>query len=199
MTVISCKNPIKNMNETEFVVPKEEMITFGDTSNQLMKEDEFWDLISEAREKGKKDYEGQTKALKAILSAHDLSYITKYANTFYKLLEGSYTSDLWGAAYVINGGCSDDCFDYFREYLIAKGKSKFYKTLKDPDSCGDWIKTESQENWQGFGYAAFEVYKEKTGKDIKLTIPIKMELKGELFDESKLGKKYPKLHAKFNQ
>ncbi len=130
ITVFGCKTPIKNMNEAEYLVPKEEMITFGDTSNQLMNEDEFWELISEAREKGKKDYTSQTKALKAILSAHDIMYITKYENTFYKLLEGSYDENLWGAAYVINGGCSDDCFDYFREYLIAKGKSKFYKTLK---------------------------------------------------------------------
>ncbi len=62
----------------------------------------------------------------------------------------------------------------------------------------NWIKTESQENWQGFAYAASEVYKEKTGKDIKLTIAIKMELKGKPFDESTLRQDYPRLSAKFN-
>jgi hypothetical protein len=37
----------------------------------------------------------------------------------------SYDWGLWGAAYVINGGCSDDCFDYFRAYLISRGREVF--------------------------------------------------------------------------
>ncbi|MFL6076856.1 MAG: DUF4240 domain-containing protein [Mycobacteriales bacterium] len=32
----------------------------------------------------------------------------------------SYQGDLWGAAYLINGGASDDGFDYFRGWLIAR-------------------------------------------------------------------------------
>ena len=36
--------------------------------------------------------------------------------------------------YVINGGCSDDGFDYFRGWLIAQGKSVFMKALENPDS-----------------------------------------------------------------
>lgn len=34
----------------------------------------------------------------------------------------AYTWELWGAAYVINGGCSDDTFEYFRAALIALGE-----------------------------------------------------------------------------
>ncbi|RZJ77517.1 MAG: DUF4240 domain-containing protein, partial [Chryseobacterium sp.] len=109
----------------------------------------------------------------------------------------SYTSKLWGASYVINSGCSDDCFEYFREYLIAYGKNKFYATLKDPDGCADWIKSESDDNWEGIRYAAPLAYKQKTGKEMPVNYHPKYVLKGELFDEEKITQQYPKLAAKF--
>ena len=34
----------------------------------------------------------------------------------------AYRWDLWAAAYEINGGCSDDCFRDFRNYLISLGR-----------------------------------------------------------------------------
>jgi hypothetical protein len=46
----------------------------------------------------------------------------------------SYRGDLWGAAYLINGGASDDGFDYFRGWLIAQGREVFEAAVADPDS-----------------------------------------------------------------
>ena len=37
-------------------------------------------------------------------------------------MDDSYRWDLWGAAYLANGGCSDDGFDYFRGWLIGQGR-----------------------------------------------------------------------------
>jgi len=45
--------------------------------------------------------------------------------------------DLWGAAYLINGGCSDDGFDYFRGWLIAQGREVFERTVADPDALAE--------------------------------------------------------------
>ena len=45
----------------------------------------------------------------------------------------SYDWGLWGAAYVIDGGCGDDSFDYFRAYLISRGRTVFETALDDPD------------------------------------------------------------------
>ena len=42
--------------------------------------------------------------------------------------------DLWGAAHLINGGCTDDAFYYFREGLIELGRSVFEISVQDPDS-----------------------------------------------------------------
>lgn len=53
---------------------------------------------------------------------------------FYYYKNLSYTHEVWAAVYIMNGGCSDDCFSYFRNWLIFQGKQVFMKALKDPDS-----------------------------------------------------------------
>jgi hypothetical protein len=127
----------------------------------------------------------------------DASEIEKFDHTFTALMAASYDFKLWGASYVINGGCSDDCFDYFRQYLIGHGKEIFYETLKDPDSCVSWIKTEEEDNWEGLQYAAINAYKQKTGKDFPGTYHPNVELKGKPFDEETVSSQYPKLAKKF--
>jgi hypothetical protein len=42
--------------------------------------------------------------------------------------------DLWGAAYIMNRGCSDDGFVYFRGWLISQGFDRYHAALKRPDS-----------------------------------------------------------------
>jgi hypothetical protein len=37
-------------------------------------------------------------------------------------------------AYQLNGGCSDDCFVYFRCWLLAQGRASWEAALGDPDS-----------------------------------------------------------------
>lgn len=47
------------------------------------------------------------------------------------------TDAFWAAAYVINGGCSDDGFEYFRGWLITQGREVFQQALSDADSLAD--------------------------------------------------------------
>ena len=49
----------------------------------------------------------------------------------------SYRSSLWAAAYVINAGCSDDGFGYFRGWLMFQGRETFGQAVADPDSLAD--------------------------------------------------------------
>ena len=41
---------------------------------------------------------------------------------------------MWGAAYVIEDGCSDDCFRDFRNYVISLGRASYSAALRNPDS-----------------------------------------------------------------
>ena len=53
------------------------------------------------------------------------------------LMADSCRSSLWPAAYVINGGCSDDGFDFFRGRLMLQGRETFRQAVADPDSLAD--------------------------------------------------------------
>lgn len=175
----------------------EKSTVVADTANQLMAEDEFWKIIDKSNVAANNNYQLQIESIKTIPLALEPINIEKFDNRFTALLAASYTYKLWGASFVINGGCSDDCFDYFRQYLIAHGKEKFYKTLANPESCVSWVKSEEQEGWEGFQAAIMDAYMQKTGKAIPKSYQPKFEIKGEPFDEEKVEKQYPKLAKKF--
>lgn len=46
----------------------------------------------------------------------------------------SHRNQLWAAGYLINDGCSDDGFEYFRAWLIAQGREVFERVVADPDA-----------------------------------------------------------------
>ena len=54
-----------------------------------------------------------------------------------KVMAASGTEDLWAAAYLINGGCSDEGFDAFRGWLIAHGREVVARSVREPDSLAD--------------------------------------------------------------
>jgi hypothetical protein len=193
----SCSRQTQTIDSTESVPLITTNLTAADTSGQLMREDDFWKFIDRSRELSGGNYQVQIGVMEKILLELPPEDIVKFDNTFTALLAATYDYKLWGASYVINGGCSDDCFDYFREYLIAHGKNKFYKTYQDPESCVDWIKSESEDNWEGIRYAAMKAYKEKTGAEIPLTYHADYKIKGERFDENTVDKLYPRLAEKF--
>lgn len=193
ISTISCQKKYnKPLKTGEYI-----NLTSCDKSGEIMDEDTFWKLIEASRIQSKDNYELQINILKTELLKLEPKEIEKFDNTFSALLAGSYNWNLWGASYVINGGCSDDCFDYFRQYLIAHGKEKFYETIKNPDDCVYWIKSESEELWEGLQYSAYYAYKEKTGKEIPKTYKPDWTLKGKKFNENTVQDKYPKLAEKF--
>src|SRR6476620_11761513 len=111
LILMSC-NGQKDNSESQIRARKDTLINqaVSDTTGQLMKEDDFWKLIDRSRVLAKNDYQKQITALKTILQTLDADDIQRFDNTFTSLLAISYDWKLWGASFVINGGCSDDCF-----------------------------------------------------------------------------------------
>ncbi|MDR2529879.1 MAG: DUF4240 domain-containing protein [Synergistaceae bacterium] len=99
-----------------------------------MNHNEFWRIIDEAREEaGGEIREPPLKRLCA-LDVPDLMLWKQIFDEYQRL---SYKSLLWAAAYIIQGGCSDDAFDYFRAWLTAQGKLAFLNALKDPETLAE--------------------------------------------------------------
>ncbi|HET9168766.1 MAG TPA: DUF4240 domain-containing protein [Actinospica sp.] len=88
--------------------------------------------------------------------------------------------DLWGAAARILGGfCSDDGFEYFRLWLIGRGRKVFEPAVADPDSLAEapevqrligrrpsaWDDDAEYPSWESLAYLAAEAYASVTGEE----------------------------------
>ncbi|MEV5172429.1 DUF4240 domain-containing protein [Streptomyces flaveolus] len=104
-----------------------------------MNKQQFWELISAARDQVIDPRESETVAHEAtlLLAARPAEEIIAAQQVFWDLMAESYTNPLWTAAYVINGGCSDDGFDYFRGWLVAQGREAFERVVADPDTLAE--------------------------------------------------------------
>ncbi len=168
-----------------------------------MEHAEFWRLIEDASFKSGGECEEQAAALKSSLLLLPADEIAAFARLFREHRQAAYRWDLWGAAYLVNGGGSDDGFDYFRCWLIAQGQAFYESALADPDSLADLLPDDTE--WgdanldrEDIAYAAGEAYGEKTGQKIPVNAldfipgaPV-----GVKWDEDDLDALYPKIAAK---
>lgn len=179
-----------------------EAVELSDNQNDFGTK-EFWNLIERAKSKSVGELEEQSEILIEMLSERPLEDIIEFAKIFQNFYSVSYTSDLWAAAYIIQGGCSDDMFDYFRGWLIAQGKNTFENALENPETLTSKISLEDAEEIDGelMLYVADEAYRRKTGKDLeKLTGFVKFpEIEFDWNeDDDSLEKKFPKLYKKYS-
>lgn len=128
-------------------------------------EDKYWQIVETS--KTKKSQVEQYNAILNSLKTLSIEEIAGFKLQTDKLLRDSYKNELWCAAYIINGGCSDDGFEYFRCWLISKGKKVFYESLKNPDYLVDHASGNDMENeFEDFWYVANDAFTKRTGKDI---------------------------------
>lgn len=102
-----------------------------------MRTDDFWQLIDRARAGAPGEPDAVAARAVALLAERDPEEIVGYARHQQRVLAASYQVDLWGAAYLINGGASDDGFEYFRGWLMTQGRAVFAKAVTDPDSLAE--------------------------------------------------------------
>ena len=89
-----------------------------------MQGDKFWQIVKRAAESDH-DPDAHAEVLRAELRKLSLQEIISFEVAFRRYLNEAYTWDLWGAAYVIHGGCSDDGFEYFRRWLVSRGRDVY--------------------------------------------------------------------------
>lgn len=96
----------------------------------------FWKLIADARASVSDPADGDAVASAAatLLATRPPAEIVATQQALWDLLADSYRNPLWGAAYLMNGGCSDDGFDYFRGWLLTQGEETYTAALASPDS-----------------------------------------------------------------
>ena len=163
-----------------------------------MNEATFWTIMLETNKESGGEPPIQQELIEKKLNGLSPDEIIEFDNIYRELINKAYDWKLWAAAYIVNGGCSDDCFMDFRGWLIGQGEEIYTKALIDPDSLGDLDNLEEDMEWEGYGYLAFTVYERKTGKEMPINSEIShpSEPKGEEWDEDELEKLLPKLSQK---
>jgi hypothetical protein len=94
----------------------------------------FWQIIETAKTKAKGNEGRMLATLAAALKDQGPAAVAAFQRHLDERMQAAYTWPLWGAAYILNGGCSDDGFEYFRGLLIANGREVFESAVKNPDS-----------------------------------------------------------------
>lgn len=163
-----------------------------------MERSRFWEIIQKSKDYSKNDASIQLVELERILSLFKSEEIISFYRVFQDLMNESYHFDLWAAAYIINDGCTEDQFDYFRGWLISQGEEIYTNALKDPESLVEVISDDLQDRtfFEDIIYAAGRVYFRRLDEEIPLRTDFKWELKGEEWAVENVHKKFPKLFEK---
>jgi uncharacterized protein DUF4240 len=172
---------------------------------QFMNKAAFWKLIDASREDADGDLDGQVANLRAKVEQLDSDEIVQFGKLFAEYSGRAYTWDLWAAAYILGGGCSDDGFQDFRGWLISRGERVYTEALRDPEILAQVVNADAGDEcqYEGFQYVAREAWQNKTRSRLgdfpitEITQPDKPA--GEPWSEEgdDLKRRFPKLWRKF--
>lgn len=110
-----------------------------------MDRETFWGIVETARERagaGADDRGAEDDPLPGALTDLLVERLTADEMLAFVDVAGAVANDayawpVWGAAYLVEGGCSDDGFRDFRDGLVLAGRTVFERTLADPDTLAD--------------------------------------------------------------
>lgn len=160
----------------------------------------FWAIIHETRAVSA-DNDEMIDGVRIRLEGLSPDEIAAYQNLFDDCMQQLYRWDVWGAAYTMNGGCSDDGFEYWRAMLISQGKEAFETALRDPDSLADleFDEEASEGEWdfEDMLHLANEVYQQKAGKELNGSRSEAGDPVGEAWNEETVYDRFPKIKQRF--
>lgn len=161
-----------------------------------MHESRFWEIIAAAKSAAGSDSEAREDTLRAQLDALDTDELVAFDATFSVLHRQAYRWDLWGAAYVMHGGCGDDSFIDFRNWLISEGEQVYRAALRDPDSLADLPQVEDC-TLEGIGYVAGTLLEQRHAETARPQ-GAPASPAGDEWDEDDLAELFPRLSALYD-
>ena len=159
-----------------------------------MNRSDFWKIIAQSDVNGA----DQAEVLENVLAQRPADAIRAFAVHWGELMNEAYRRDLWAAAYVILGGCSDDGFTDFRYWLIGRGEAVYRAARSNPDTLVG-AASESFPSYEELGYAAHRAYESVTGEELHFERdPVYPELTGPTWEtEDDLARLLPELWHRF--
>ena len=161
----------------------------------------FWGLVADSRTATDNDTGRQSELLEERLRRLEPVQIADFERIRHRLDRRAYTWDLLGAAYVIEDGCSDDCFRDFRGYLISLGPRVYEAALRNPDSLASVVQDAETGDWENADDVAPDAYESVAGEDIPTgSSDLSGRPRGTPWDDDEveqLIQRYPRLADRF--
>src|SRR5690349_10122594 len=95
-------------------------------TSEMLEENLYWQIIEDSLKNSENQDEQQEYLVNRLQELTPVEIIGFRLRTD-KLLYDTYNSAMWCAGYIMNGGCSDDGFEYFRNWVISRGKDVYDK------------------------------------------------------------------------
>lgn len=137
-------------------------------AREVMPVERFWSLIGRTRGATGKDCFKKAAALQATLQRLSAEEIVGFQVRFEECMAESYRWDIWGVAYLVNGGASDDGFEYFRAWLIGQGREYYEAALRNPERAADRASNRQDNECEQLMYCALEAHEAKTKRPLPL-------------------------------
>jgi hypothetical protein len=183
-----------------------DVVTFSLAFQEIpMTNDAFWKIVAQSKSASDGKMEAQIEAAQRELSQLPPEEIVEFQRIFDACVDQAYRWDLWGAAYILGGGCSDDAFTDFRSWLISMGRSVFESAMADPDSLADveiGPDAEKDAFFEEFAYVASQVYEEVVGDEMPYPLRSQpSEPVGDPWEEEsdELQVRFPRLWGKYGE
>jgi len=132
-----------------------------------MDDSQFWEMIERARSEADGHSDAIAERVYGQLTQLPPAEIESFGAVLDSKVDAGYMWKLWGAAYLLNGGCSDDGFYYFRGWLVAQGQEIYKAALADPDSLVKFADPEDDyHECEDLLNAAMRAYESVAGKSL---------------------------------
>jgi len=127
--------------------------------------DWFWSQIAATCDDDatRPDQQRQLVTFRFVLQRLSDQELVDFIHLFHAVIARLYSWRLWAAAYVINGGCSDDGFIDFRYWLISCGRRVAEAALADPETLADLALAQDAASFELFGYEPIDEFMRRSG------------------------------------
>ena len=161
-----------------------------------MDENRFWTIIQKCHDASPADMKRKGELVRQEIARLSKSEAAAFFELYDGAMDRAYSWELWGAAYVIHGGCGDDTFIDFRASLISRGRRVFVKATTNPDALADEEFDPDTWFYEGFQYDVSEAVEAVLGHTARRRL-MPPAPSGSEWTEDMLQRLYPRLTAKF--
>ena len=158
--------------------------------------DQFWDIVGRVNAAAPGDMDAKCALLADALRQLSREEVRSFASHFSDCYFLAYQWEIWDAAWLIKGRCSDDKFSDFRATLISLGRAPFEAALANADSLADFNLDPAWATYEGYQYVAGAVCEEKGGERVGDGRQHPREPAGSACPEWEMAAKFPKLAAR---